>query len=403
MVFMFEALRRLIPKALSSPRDLEEINRELQKQVAERDRAVEELKQSEEQFRLLVEGVQDYAIYMLDPKGGVITWNAGAQRIKGYRAEEIVGKHFSCFYSVGDLQTGKPNQALETAAAKGRYEEESLRVRKDGSEFLASVVITALRDASGQLRGFAKVVRDITERKETEQRLRESERLAALGTTAAVFAHEIGNPLNGLSTSLQIVTQLIRNSDNLDPLVGDTIGIAHQEIQRLTSLLKDYRSFAGPQRVNIQPNNLKQIVEEVLAPLAKHYRDSGVTLKFEFDGSLPLVPVDREKMKQVVLNLCKNACEAMPEGGTLTCRAYPASGSAILEVADTGMGIPEGLNAFQLFKTTKAHGTGLGLPIVEQIISEHRGTIKYVSEIGKGTTFIVSLPLPSSGELSEKV
>jgi signal transduction histidine kinase len=246
------------------------------------------------------------------------------------------------------------------------------------------------------LYGFAKLVRNITERKETEQRLHESERLATLGTTAAVFAHEIANPLNGLSTSLQIVSQLIRESGH-GSLVEETLEIAHQELQRLTALLNDYRSFARPQSVKIQPTKLRQIFDEVLAPATKHYKECGISLELEFDDNLPLVPVDREKIKQVILNLCKNAVEAMPEGGTLKCKAYQTAGGVILEVADTGTGIPEGLDVFQLFKTTKPYGTGLGLPIVGQIISEHHGTVDYVTKLGKGTAFIVSLPLSATG------
>jgi PAS domain S-box-containing protein len=377
-------------------RQPEETNRELQTQIAEPETAVEKLQQNEELFRLLVEGVQEYAIYMLNIEGIVTTWNSGAQRIKGYRAEEILGKHFSCFFEQKDIQAGKPVRALEIAAAEGRYEEENLRVRKDGSVFWANVLITPLYDSRGQLKGFAKVVRDITERKEAELRLRESDRLATLGTTAAVFAHEIGNPLNGLSTSLQIVTELIRESVH-DPLVEETLEISRQELRRLTGLLNDYRSFARPQSVKIHPSNVRQILDEVLAPATKHYKDCGIALELEFEDNVPLIPVDREKIKQVILNLCKNAVEAMPDGGTLKCKAYQKADRVILEVADTGTGIPEGLDVFQLFRTTKPQGTGLGLPIVEQIVSEHRGTVDYVSEVGKGTAFIVSLPLSDIG------
>jgi PAS domain S-box-containing protein len=377
-------------------RQPEETNRELQTQIAEPETAVEKLQQNEELFRLLVEGVQEYAIYMLNIAGIVTTWNSGAQRIKGYRAEEILGKHFSCFFEQKDIQAGKPVRALEIAAAEGRYEEENLRVRKDGSVFWANVLITPLYDSRGQLKGFAKVVRDITERKEAELRLRESDRLATLGTTAAVFAHEIGNPLNGLSTSLQIVTELIRESVH-DPLVEETLEISRQELRRLTGLLNDYRSFARPQSVKIHPSNVRQILDEVLAPATKHYKDCGIALELEFEDNVPLIPVDREKIKQVILNLCKNAVEAMPDGGTLKCKAYQKADRVILEVADTGTGIPEGLDVFQLFRTTKPQGTGLGLPIVEQIVSEHRGTVDYVSEVGKGTAFIVSLPLSDIG------
>jgi PAS domain S-box-containing protein len=377
-------------------RQPEETNRELQTQIAEPETAVEKLQQNEELFRLLVEGVQEYAIYMLNIEAIVTTWNSGAQRIKGYRAEEILGKHFSCFFQQKDIQAGKPVRALEIAAAEGRYEEENLRVRKDGSVFWANVLITPLYDSRGQLKGFAKVVRDITERKEAELRLRESDRLATLGTTAAVFAHEIGNPLNGLSTSLQIVTELIRESVH-DPLVEETLEISRQELRRLTGLLNDYRSFARPQSVKIHPSNVRQILDEVLAPATKHYKDCGIALELEFEDNVPLIPVDREKIKQVILNLCKNAVEAMPDGGTLKCKAYQKADRVILEVADTGTGIPEGLDVFQLFRTTKPQGTGLGLPIVEQIVSEHRGTVDYVFEVGKGTAFIVSLPLSDIG------
>lgn len=370
-------------------------NQELQRQIAERDIAVEKLKQSEERFRLLVEGVRDYAIYMLDPAGFVITWNAGAERIKGYLAGEIIGKHFSCFYRPEDIKAGRPNRALEIAVREGQYEEENLRVRKDGSEFCSSVLITALRDTTGKLYGFTKVVRDITERKETEERLRQSERLSTLGTTAAVFAHEIGNPLNGLSTSLQLAERLLKNSDTPNPLVLETLRAASQEVQRLHSLLTDYRSFARP-HLNLEAMDLRRAVHEVLTLSARSYRDSGIRVNVQFSEDLPLIRADMEKIKQIVINICKNAVEAMPGGGVLTLKAYQLNDYVILEISDTGTGIPDGIDVFQLFKTTKADGTGLGLPIVHQIVSEHRGTIECVSERGKGATFRISLPLASS-------
>jgi PAS domain S-box-containing protein len=372
-------------------RQPEEMNLDLQTEMADSESNLEQLPHSEEQFRLLVEGVKDYAIYMLSPKGIVTTWNSGAQRIKGYRADEIVGKHFSCFFTAQDREAGKPKKILEIAAAAGTFEEENLRVRKNGSVFWANILITALYNNGGELYGFAKVVRDITERKEAEQKLREQERLAALGTTAAVFAHEIGNPLNGLSTSLQIVSKFLAGS--ADPVVEETLEMSLQELQRLTTLLNDYRSFAKPQGINIEMTDVRQLFQEVLAPAVSHYEDCGINVELEFDTDLPLIPVDREKIKQVILNLCKNAVEAMPQGGSLKCRGYQRADHMIIEVADTGTGIPEGLNAFQLFKTTKSQGTGLGLSIVEQIVSEHHGSVHYVTELEKGTVFIVSLPL----------
>ena len=237
------------------------------------------------------------------------------------------------------------------------------------------------------------MVQDITERKESEQRLREKDRLATLGTTAAVFAHEVGNTLNGVSTSLQVISDLINSADNRDPLLAETIEMAHQDMRRLTSLLGDYRSFAKPQTLKFEPSDLRQITEEVLAPATNSYKASGISVTYDFDEDLPLVPVDREKIRQVVLNVCKNAVEAMPDGGILSCKAYRENDRFVLEISDTGIGIPDGLDVFQLFKTTKPTGTGLGLPIVEQIISEHRGAVDFSSQVGKGTTFRISLPL----------
>jgi signal transduction histidine kinase len=176
-------------------------------------------------------------------------------------------------------------------------------------------------------------------------------------------------------------------------VVEETLEMSRQELQRLTTLLNEYRSFAKPQGINIEMTDVRQLFEEVLAPAISHYEDCGISVELEFNTNLPLIPVDREKIKQVILNLCKNAVEAMPQGGSLRCRGYQRADRMIIEVADTGTGIPEGLNAFQLFKTTKPQGTGLGLPIVEQIISEHHGSVHHVTELEKGTVFIVSLPL----------
>jgi signal transduction histidine kinase len=158
----------------------------------------------------------------------------------------------------------------------------------------------------------------------------------------------------------------------------------------LTSLLSDYRALARPQGLKIEPSNLRKIVDEVLAPNVKSYGESGVAVAIDFDENLPLIAVDPAKIKQVILNLCKNAVEAMPNGGVLTLTGCRAGDHIVLEVSDTGQGIPEGFDPFHLFKTSKPEGTGLGLPIVQQIVSEHHGTVDYVSEVGKGTTFRVS-------------
>jgi PAS domain S-box-containing protein len=390
-------LRQFINRWVSpAARQSMETNGETQRQPSNHEHTTEKLRQSEERLQLLIESIQDYAIYILNPDGFVVSWNSGAQRIKGYTAKEIVGKNFSCFYMPDDLRINKPKRNLEIAAAQGRYEDECLRVRKDGSIFWANVLITPIRDNSGNITGFAKVVRDITERKEAEQRVQDAERLAVLGTSAAVFAHETANPLNGIATSLEIVSDLLRESDFQNPLLGETIAAANQEIRRLTSLLGDYRSLARPQTVQRRPSNLRQIIEEVLALNSNYYKSSEIDVKFDFDENLPLVPVDAEKIKQVILNLCKNAVEAMPTGGLLTLRGYRAGDRVIIEVTDTGIGMAEGFESFHLFKTTKPRGTGLGLSIVQQIVSDYHGTVDYSSQVGKGTTFQLSLSLANS-------
>jgi signal transduction histidine kinase len=167
-------------------------------------------------------------------------------------------------------------------------------------------------------------------------------------------------------------------------------------------LLKDYRSFARPLHLNLEATDLRRAVQEVLVPSMRSYRDSGIEVNVRFSEDFPLIRVDKERIKQVVLNLCKNAVEAMPGGGVLTFKAYQLNDQVILEISDTGTGIPDGIDVFQLFKTTKAEGTGLGLSIVQQIVSEHRGTVECFSEPGKGATFRISLPLslqPSAGEV----
>jgi two-component system, NtrC family, sensor histidine kinase HydH len=226
-----------------------------------------------------------------------------------------------------------------------------------------------------------------------EQKARDHNRLSSLATAAAVFAHEIANPLNGIGMSVQLLEKELLQRHDVSPFLRESIVEANKEIARLSSLLRDFRSFARTQFVEFQPTDLSKLVQEVLAPEMVLFSNSGVRVRSHLSG-LPPIMLDPDKMKQVILNLCKNAVEAMPQGGCLTLKGYLSSAeTVVLEVTDTGIGIREGMDIFEIFRTTKPDGTGLGLPLVSQIVSAHRGTVDYVSEPGKGTTFRLSLPV----------
>ena len=227
----------------------------------------------------------------------------------------------------------------------------------------------------------------------SEQQSQETERLALLGTMAAVFAHEAGNPLAGILLSLKCVESQLEKQEVDDPFLISTIRGAIGEVGRLGSLLKEFRSLVSEQTLDLKCTNLVKIAEEALALEMITYRAAGITVKFTFEDALPLVRLDTAKIKQVILNLCRNAVEAMPNGGCLTLKGYRARGMVVLEVSDDGVGVPDDVNIFELFKTTKPGGTGLGLPLVQQIVSAHDGTIAYKSKPGRGATFKVSLPL----------
>lgn len=373
-------------------------NLQLKRQMTEREEAENRLRESEERFRLLVDGVRDYAIFVLDPRGHVVSWNNGAERITGYTAAEVIGEHISKFYLAEDAAKGLPEQTLKIAEIHDRYESDAWRVRKDGSKFWANVVVTALRDNAGQLYGFSKVTRDITERKLLQEKLQESERLAAMGTTAAVFAHEIGNPLNALSTTLQLLQrQMIQPKGYDRASINSMLGGLLNELDHLGSLLNDFRSLARPQSLDLRPIQLPQIAADLLAAEATDCANRGIVIDQSFPPDFPTIIADGRRLKQALLNLCKNAIEAMVNGGRLSVRGYRTGNMVSLEVEDTGIGIPEEFEVFELFKTTKHHGTGLGLAIVRQIVSAHNGTISYRSQPGEGTTFTILLPLDVPG------
>ena len=223
--------------------------------------------------------------------------------------------------------------------------------------------------------------------KQSQQRALVRRFTTVLNTTAALFAHEVASPLQGMSASLQLMESGLQT--NHDAVL--TMRTFRREVDRLIILLNEFRSASVPRSLNLKSSDLREVVEEALAIQMILYRNAGVNVRFDFEDGLPALELDAPKIKQVILNLCKNALDAMPKGGDLNIRCYSLGTTVILEIADTGTGIQQGLDPFALFKTTKADGTGLGLPIVEQIVLAHNGTIEYTSEPGRGTTFKIVL------------
>jgi PAS domain S-box-containing protein len=353
---------------------------------------VQKLKENETLFRSLLESAPD-AMVIVDSEGIITLVNSQTEKMFGYEREALLGQPVERLVPAALKERHQHHRALFSKNPHVRpigMGMELFAVRRDGSEFPVEISLSPIDTGREVLMSAA--IRDITERKKAERLLQDKERLATLGTTAAVFAHEIGNPLNGISTSLQIVKSILETTDRINPALQETLDIAFQEVQRLANLLADYRTFARPQRLNLRPADVSQIVQEVLNAQMQSYRATKITLETQLE-TVPEMLVDREKIKHVILNLCKNAVEAMPDGGTLMVKTTPSEQGIVLEVTDTGEGIPDGVDVFQLFRTTKPEGSGLGLPIVQQIISEHKGSIQYRSEMGKGTTFTIVLPV----------
>src|ERR1700676_897990 len=378
----------------------------LTRDITEQHKAAEALRESERHFRLLVNGVTDYALYMLAPNGIVTNWNAGGHRIKGYLPQEIIGQHFSRFYSPADQAAGRPARALDLAAKTGRYEEEGWRVRKDGTFFWASVVIDAIRDESGKLLGFAKITRDITERREAQQKLEriqqqlaESQKLDAPGQLTGGVAHDFNNLLMIVSGNLHSLKKLV--GDN--PKGKRSIEAIETAAKRGAGLTRQLLTFARRQRVNPESTDIADRIKAVYAVL-----DTGlggaVTLRTEIEPNLWPVIADTSELETALVNLVVNARDAMPEGGDVTIEAKnvelkdaPRPGDhVVITVIDSGVGIPPDvlLKIFDPFFTTKpvGKGTGLGLSQVHGFAHQAGGTVRVSSELGKGTSVSIFLP-----------
>jgi PAS domain S-box-containing protein len=381
---------------------------------------------SERRFRHLVQAVVDYAIFQLDKEGIIVTWNAGAERIKGYTADEIIGQHFSSFYTEEDRAAGVPKRALAIAEQEGKFEAEGWRVRKDGTRFWASVVIDAMRSDSGELIGFAKVTRDITERMEaqrilhqTQEQLAASQRLEAVGQLSGGIAHDFNNLLmiilGNLESAQRAALALGGGAANIQRWIAN----AMRGAQRAGTLTHRLLAFSRRQPLDPKVLDLNNYLPGVADFLQ---RSLGETVEIEVAGAAGLwsVEVDVAQLESSLVNLAINARDAMPSGGKLTvdafnhvldyeyCRSNPevSPGQYVLiSVSDTGRGMaPDVLaRAFEPFFTTKeiGHGTGLGLSQVYGFIKQSGGHVKIYSEPSQGTT--VKMYLPRCGEQANRV
>jgi PAS domain S-box-containing protein len=382
----------------------------------------EELRRSEERFRLLVEGVRDCAIFMLDANGMVATWNIGAERIKGYAANDIIGKHFSIFYPEEARQSGWPEHELQVAAEKGSFVDTGWRLRKDGTTFLANVTITALRDDAGHLLGYAKLSRDLTESKRAEsialanqqrEEMLDAERNARMAAQRATrvkdeflatLSHELRTPLSAILgwTQLLLKGGPAKGPEEHKRAIETIDRNARAQVKLIDDLLDLSRIMTGKLRLDLHQISLAGVVEAA-ADSAKPSADAkGIRLKALVGASQDIVSADGTRLQQVVWNLLTNAIKFTPKGGQVHVLLQRVNSHLELSVSDTGIGIPPSYlpHVFDRFSqkdssTTRAYGgLGLGLAICKQLVELHGGSIKAASQgEGKGATFSVQLPL----------
>jgi PAS domain S-box-containing protein len=401
--------------------------------LTERRNAEDDLRRSEERLRLLIASVRDYAIFVLDTSGHVASWNAGAERLKGYAADEIIGQHFSRFYPEHDVQAGKCEFELAEATRVGRFEDEGWRIRKDGTRFWANVVITPIRDAHGVLRGFAKVTRDLSERKryQDEQislaRAEEGRRIAEENQAEAhavarqlraardkaeeatrlkddflaTVSHELRTPLNAI-----LGWGSMLDAGKLDPektahAIGTIVRNAKAQSQIIDDLLDVSRIIAGQLRLDVDQVDINQIVSGAVDVVRPAADARGVSLHWDGNPDAGVVKGDAGRLQQVLWNLLSNAVKFTPRGGSVRVSLRRHESSIEIEIADTGEGIaPEFLpRVFERFSqqeannSRKAGGLGLGLAIVKHLVELHGGTVEAQSKgPGTGATFTIALP-----------
>jgi PAS domain S-box-containing protein len=360
------------------------------------------LRQSEDRFRRLVEGIQEYAIFMLDPKGNVATWNRGAQRMKGYRPEEIIGRHFSCFYTQEAVEERLPERNLRVATRERQFEGEGWRVRRDGRRFWASVLITALFDENGALEGFAKVTRDLSEKRQIEALAQADQHKDEF---LAVLAHELRNPLAPITNALYLTDQPNVAPGELARAMEGAKRQARQMARLLDDLLDLTRIGRGLLDLNKEWIDVRLIITSCVESIRTLAEERRHKLTVELLPDQVWVEVDAVRLEQVVTNLLTNAISYTDNGGLIRVMLERERDEVVIRVIDSGIGIePDELShIFTLFVRGRSRhgypvaGTGIGLALVKRLVEAHGGKVSAVSEgFGKGSEFIVRLPVPDS-------
>lgn len=368
-----------------------------------------------QRYKLLVENVQDYAIFLMDSNGYIQTWNKGAEKNKGYTASDIIGKHFSIFYTDKDIKSKKPERELVEARTLGRTEDEDWRVRKDGSKFWANVVITALHDDSGELVGFAKVTRNLTERKQQEDNLRhanvtlvkQQEELTLLNKSKDEFislaSHQLRTPATAIKQLLGLLLEGFSGEvpERMLPILQKSYDSNERQINIINSLLKVAQIDAGKVILRKEKTDASRLVKEIIDDYADTFVERSQIATFRTMAEPVVISADNQYLRMAIENIVDNASKYTFENGEIDINITTANQTLTVTVADSGVGIPpEDIGTlFEKFKrinndlSQKVAGSGLGLYWAQKVIELHGGTITVESEVNKGTTFHINLPI----------